>query len=105
MKMMHETLLIFLVGFALEAVAAPPTPKAAPPKPPPQNSPSASAVTGKKSFHWFAPSPSENQSKIERVGKMSSRPWTKIVGWHPGASQFPTAENHESQLILVSLKF
>ena len=42
---------------------------------------------------------------IERVGGMSSRPWTEIVGWHPGASQFPDAENHGPGLTLLSVNF
>jgi hypothetical protein len=43
----------------------------------------------------------EDKNKIERYGNMSSQPWTQIVGWHPGTSQFPDAETHESKLTLI----
>ena len=43
--------------------------------------------------------------EIQRVGKMSSRPWSQIVGWRQGISQFPDAENHESQMALLSVSF
>jgi hypothetical protein len=49
---------------------------------------------------WHQPAP---KSKIERVGGMSSQPWTQIAGWPPGASAFPDAETHESTLYIFSI--
>jgi hypothetical protein len=43
--------------------------------------------------------------EFERVGKMSSRPWTEIVGWHPGVSAFPDYKDPDPQLTLASWKF
>ena len=42
---------------------------------------------------------------IHRVGKMSSQPWTEIVGWNQGRSAFVTAETAEPQFVLFSVKF
>jgi hypothetical protein len=49
--------------------------------------------------------PAKGEIKIERVGKMSSRPWTEIVGWHPGTSAFPDYKSPDPQLTLASWKF
>ena len=43
--------------------------------------------------------------EFERVGKMSSRPWTEIVGWHPGVSAFPDYKTPDPQLTALSWKF
>jgi len=113
---MRETLLVVAFSIAFQAVAAPPTSKApspAPKAPPaatqsqPQNSASAaaSAAKGKNGFHWFTAPSSAQSGKIERVGNLSSRPWTEIVGWHAGQSKFPTAETAEPQLVLFRVKF
>jgi hypothetical protein len=100
-----------LLAIALAAVplcgtaAAPLTPKPSAPPPPPAQSPSATKTTV-KNIQIPNPQPNPKESgKIERAGTTSSQPWTKIVGWHPGTSQFATAENHESQLTLASFKF
>lgn len=45
----------------------------------------------------------EPRQKIERVGGLSSRPWTSTVGWSPGASAFPDAKTHEPTLNLISV--
>ena len=62
-------------------------------------------VTIEKKLHLFTPlTPStitEPKDKIERYGNMSSQPWAQIVGWHPGTSQFPDADTHESKLDLI----
>ena len=101
------TLVIVALGIALRAGAVPPTPPTPTPQAAPQNTPSvsASAAVSKKGFRWFAPSPVENRYKIERYGNMSSQPWTAIVGWHPGMSQFPTGETAAPALTLVTVKF
>ncbi len=95
MKMI-KTLLAIGLGTALQATAAPP----------PLSFVSQTAGTNylaSKPMSW-QPATKE-RVQIDRVGNMSSRPWTEIVGWHPGTSQFPDAENHESQLILLSVSF
>ena len=33
----------------------------------------------------FARTPPPEPIRIKRYGRFSSRPWTQIVGWHPGA--------------------
>jgi hypothetical protein len=38
---------------------------------------------------------------IDRVGNMSSRPWTQIVGWQNGSSSW-NPDTHEAGLCLVS---
>jgi hypothetical protein len=73
--------------------------------PHPENS-SASDMTAERGIHVFTPltppaQTMEDKNKIEHYGNMSSQPWTKIAGWHPGASQFPDAKTHESKLILI----
>ena len=95
MKMI-KTLLVIVLGSALQATAAPP----------PQNFVSQTAGTNFLASKLVSWQPvTKGKSQIERVGNMSSRPWTEIVGWHSGVSQFPDAENHESQLTLLSVSF
>jgi hypothetical protein len=45
--------------------------------------------------------------KIERYGSMSSRPWTQIAGWHPGAPlwTYEDGENQEPQLVLLQVRW
>jgi hypothetical protein len=108
----REQFLVIALGMAVQATAAPtasPTTAPAPnpqPQPMTQNAPSAepsaATTTPKKTFYWFAPAPSDNkQYQITRYGNTSSRPWEQTVGWHQGESQFPSGENHQSQLVLV----
>ena len=47
----------------------------------------------------------KGKGEIYRAGNMSSRPWTEIVGWHPGMSQFHDAEHPGSGLTLLSVNF
>ena len=42
------------------------------------------------------------QTAIDRVGNASSRPWTKIVGWHNGTSTSWNPDTHEAQFCLLS---
>ena len=100
-----------LLAIALAAIplcgtaAAPPTPKPSAPSTPPTQSPSATNTTV-KNIQIPNPQPNLKESgRIERVGKMSSQPWTEIVGWHPGTSAFPTAETAEPQLTLLTVNF
>jgi len=55
---------------------------------------------------WSGPV-TKKTGKIERFGNMSSRPWTKIVGWHPGAPSwtYEDGENQEPQLQVISVRF
>jgi len=55
---------------------------------------------------WSGPA-SKKTGKIERFGNMSSRPWTQIVGWHPGAPSwsYEDGEIHEPQFQVVSVNF
>jgi hypothetical protein len=67
---------------------------------------STSDMTVERKIQVFTPlTPSvqttEDKNKIERYGNMSSQPWTEIVGWHPGTTQFPDADTHESKLNLI----
>jgi hypothetical protein len=110
--------LAIMLGAAFEVAAAPTN---AAPQPPPSPNPSVThkaeenlpppkpellkPVTSEKGLHWFTASAATKNNQIERLGNVSSRPWTEIVGWHPGTSQFQDAENHESQFVLLSLKF
>ena len=95
MKMI-KILLVIVLGTALQATAAPA----------PQNFVSQAAGTNFLALKLMSWQPATKEKiQIERAGKMSSRPWTEIVGWHPGISQFPDAENHESQLTLLSVSF
>ncbi|HTV61499.1 MAG TPA: hypothetical protein VMH30_02905 [Verrucomicrobiae bacterium] len=128
------TLLILATGLAIQASAAPPAPAPTTPitttptlatstlptgtnQPPaqaqpapvllgfPMTTPSASTVTPKRNLYWFTPAPSEKQNRIQWYGNVSSRPWTDVVGWHPGQSQFPTGETAEPQLTLLQVPF
>jgi hypothetical protein len=62
----------------------------------------SNAIVQKQKFQVFTPFTFRHQpaakNEIERVDGLDSRPWTQIVGWHPGASAFHTAETHESKL-------
>ena len=62
-----------------------------------------------KAVKQTQPSPflplSDKPVAISRVGKMSSQPWTDIVGWHQGQSKFLTAETAQPKLVLFSFKF
>ena len=89
--------LVFVLGATLRAVAAPTG-----------QDPSASRAVDTNAIpsklESLQPAAKE-KTEIYRAGNMSSRPWTEIVGWHPGASQFPDAQNHEPQLTLISVGF
>ena len=45
----------------------------------------------------------KEQPTIDRVGGMSSRPWTQIVGWHNGQSTSWNPDTHEADFCLLSL--
>ena len=80
MKMI-KILLPIVLGTALQATAAPPQ----------QNFVSQAAGTNFLAFKLMPWQPATKEKiQIERAGKMSSRPWTEIVGW---------------QLTLLSLSF
>ena len=74
-----------LLGTALSAVAAP-----LPQTPSATHAMNTNAIPFK--LQSLQPK-AESKSEIYRVGNMSSRPWTEIVGWQPGVSQFPDAEH------------
>jgi len=44
----------------------------------------------------------KEQTTIDRVGGVSSRPWVQIVGWHNGQSTAWNPDTHEAQFNLVS---
>jgi len=89
--------LAILLGAALSAAAAPP----------PQNSSASHVInTNAIPFKLQALQPkAKEKTEIYRVGNMSSRPWTEIVGWQPGVSQFHDAENPGPGLTLLSVSF
>jgi hypothetical protein len=88
------TILTIVIGVALTAIAAPS----------PRKSSASNTAVKTPPPAKLAPAPTDKY-KIERVGEVSSRSWTDIVGWHPGTSQFPDAENHEPQLVLLRIGF
>ena len=75
---------------------------------PPPQTPSASQTVNTNAIpsrlESLQPAP-KGKVEIYRAGNMSSRPWTEIVGWHPGVSQFPDGHNHEPQLTLLTWNF
>jgi hypothetical protein len=115
----HVPLLVMALGIAsvaFPATAAPPTFVTASTNTPPvtdsqlqqrmttQSSPpaapSATTVPPKSKFYWFTPAPTKKQTQIQWYGGTSTRPWG-APEWHPGQTQFPDAENHQSELVLV----
>ena len=95
MKRMFITLVVGAA--AMGVLAQPPNPAPAPAAVPP---PAAPLVKKEKTqiptpptvfmpLTIFKPA---GQKQIERVDGMSSRPWTQIVGWHPGESEFTRPE-------------
>jgi hypothetical protein len=122
----RSTLLVIALGLAgavFQANAAPPTstdstpPVTTVPATSPQlqtdpadtnsppTAPSASANMKAKQFYWFTPAPAKNQSTIYWYGNESSRPWAEVCGWHPGQTQFPSAETDEPQLVLLQMEW
>jgi hypothetical protein len=95
MKLNRILLAVALGAIPFCGIAAPPT----------TQNPSASNTAIKNILPTKAKTIPADKYKIERVGKMSSRPWAEIVGSRPGVSQFPDAENHEPQLTLTSVRF
>ena len=92
----NGTILAIALGAALTTTAAPP------------QAPSASHVVNTNAISSKLESlqpKAKGKTEIYRVGKMSSRPWTEIVGWQPGRSQFYDAENPGPGLTLVSVNF
>jgi hypothetical protein len=70
--------------------------------------PPATATFEKHKFQIITPFSKLTLKKPERIehyGNMSSRPWSQIAGWHPGESQFPTAENQEPKLVLIQFRW
>ena len=53
----------------------------------------------------FLPLSDKPPVAIQRVGRMSSQPWTAILGWEPTQSKFVTAETAKPKLVLFSFKF
>jgi hypothetical protein len=45
----------------------------------------------------------KENATIDRVGGVSSRPWTQTVGWHNGQSTEWNADTHEAQLCVLSI--
>jgi hypothetical protein len=76
-----------------------------------QQTPNLSATRpefAQKPVHFttpFSPLPVKvpGQAEINRVGSVSSRPWTQIVGWHNGRSISWNGEDHEPQLFVLSV--
>ena len=65
------------------------------------NAPSkAASVTVKQpKIHWFAPAERKPaQENLKPVAGLDTRAWSTVVGWHPGASAFATAENGPGRL-------
>ncbi len=90
--------LAFALGFAVPVLAADQTASQ------PANH-SVSAKAPKVTIHIAKPvaqAPTAEKTKIERIGKMSSRPWPQIVGWRPGPQFAADAERyHEGGLTLL----
>jgi hypothetical protein len=45
----------------------------------------------------------EPKFEVERVGDLSPRAWSTVVGWSPGASAWPDAVTHVPKLTLFSV--
>ena len=43
--------------------------------------------------------------KINRVDDLSSRPWTKVVGWNSQVPNLSKDDSHKPQLVLLSFNF
>ena len=77
----------------------------------PAQSTQASAQFTKKvdrSTEWLPLSDLTRQpptGKIDRVGNLSSRPWTKIVGWNSQVPNLSKDDSHKPQLVLLSFNF
>jgi hypothetical protein len=39
--------------------------------------------------------------KIEHAEGLSSRPWSQVVGWHPGQSAFPEPELRDPSMPVI----
>ena len=44
----------------------------------------------------------QENTTIDRVGGVSSRPWTQTVGWHNGQSTAWNPDTHEAQFCVLS---
>jgi hypothetical protein len=71
----------------------------------PPAAPSATTVTPRQKTYWFTTAPSKAPSEIHWYGQDSSRPWVEVCGWHPGQTQFPSAETDEPQLVLLQVEW
>ena len=61
----------------------------------------APAKTSK--VHWFtSASATKTQDDLRPIEGLSPQAWATAVGWSPGVSAFPDAENYSWQLHLVS---
>lgn len=68
------------------------------------SSASGISTVEKSKFHWFAPAnPAGLVDNRNSVAGLDTRPWTKIVGWHPGESEFPDAENFSTEMPLFCI--
>ena len=57
-----------------------------------------------QSIDPFSPLPGPANDR-ERAEGLSERAWSTVAGWRPGASAFPDAITHESQMGLISASF
>jgi hypothetical protein len=94
---------------SLAAQARPTSIPAAPPAhSPPKALPPISATVKKEKVDIFTPiklrSPAPTD-KVYRVDGMSSQPWARIAGSHPGWSEFPRPETANRGLDIFSLSF
>jgi len=46
--------------------------------------------------------PAGPKDETKRINGLSTRSWTTVVGWQPGASAFPNETTHEEGLYLFS---
>ena len=61
-----------------------------------------STTVKKPQFHWLMPTnPAVSVENRNHVEGLDPRPWTKIVGWHPGESEFPNPENFSTGMPLI----
>jgi hypothetical protein len=101
MKMYGTILAIALAAVPLGGMAA----ANAPTIPQLQNHSLKTKAVQKVQQSPFLPLSDGKAVALDRVGKMSSQPWTEIVGWHQGQSKFVTTETAEPKLVLFSFKF
>jgi hypothetical protein len=109
---MKRTMIILAVATASMVAFAKPDVPASTPAPAPAAVPAPAPVVNKKesaqavtpiTTSVYIPPLTLKNSKVEHTGGVSSRPWAQVVGWHPGYSAFPSPEQHDPSMPIISI--